>query len=226
MFLSPNNIKWHCTLVKKEDRCALNRHSSTVIWLTGLPSSGKSTVANQLEHMLFRYGLRSYILDGDNIRHGLNKNLSFTAEDRKENMRRVGEVAKLFIDAGLITIVAFVSPFRTDRQMVRDMFPKDEFLEVFVKCSLAVCELRDPKGLYKKARKGEIAHFTGVNDPYEAPEQPELEIETDKLSLDDCVRKIFRLLVDKKIVTHSDELGNQKSPGSPVQVPDPLLSFG
>lgn len=223
MFLSPN-IKWHGTTVSKEDRCSLNRHRSTVVWLTGLPSSGKSTIANQLEYSLFRYGARSYILDGDNIRHGLNRNLSFSSQDRKENLRRVGEVSKLFVDAGLITIVAFVSPFREDRQMVREMFGKEEFLEVYIKCSLEVCELRDPKGLYKKARRGEIPNFTGVNHPYEAPEKPELVVETDKASLDDCVKQIFQFLVERRVITLADETARPQMPATSA-VPDPLLNY-
>lgn len=172
----------------------MNAHNSCVVWLTGLSGSGKSTIAIELERALYERGIRSYVLDGDNIRHGLNKNLGFSQEDRQENIRRIGEVAKLFIDAGLFALTAFISPYRDDREMAKRLFDDREFIEVYVKCPLEECEKRDPKGLYSKARKGEIKDFTGVSAPYEAPLNPKLVLETDKWSPAECVEQILAFL--------------------------------
>ena len=163
------NITWHQHVITKAQRRALNRHDSKIVWLTGLSGSGKSTIAQALDAVLFDRKVRSYVLDGDNVRHGLNKNLGFSPEDRAENIRRIGEVAKLFVDAGLITITAFISPYRADRDAVRALVEPGEFVEVHVKASLEVCEDRDPKGLYKKARAGEIKGFTGIDDSTNRP---------------------------------------------------------
>jgi adenylylsulfate kinase len=194
------NITWHRTTITKQDRQALNGHKSCVLWFTGLSGSGKSTLANAVDHALHLEQCKSYVLDGDNIRHGLNKDLSFKKEDRQENIRRIGEVAKLFVESGQIVTTAFISPFREDREMVRRMFPPNEFIEVFVNCPIDVCEGRDPKGLYKKARNGEIPNFTGITSPYEAPNHPEITIQSDELSIGQSVEKIIIYLKAKKIL--------------------------
>ncbi|MEW9668918.1 adenylyl-sulfate kinase [Ammoniphilus sp. 3BR4] len=194
------NIVWHSATVAKQDRQQLNGHKSCVLWFTGLSGAGKSTLANAVEKRLYELGLRSYILDGDNVRHGLNKDLGFSADDRKENIRRIAEVSKLFVDAGFISITAFISPFREDRQVARDLLEPGEFIEVYVKCTLNECENRDPKGLYAKARKGEIPDFTGISSPYEEPLDPELVIETDLLTLEESVDRVIRYLQYRNIV--------------------------
>lgn len=194
------NITWHHSSVSKKERHDRNGHKSCVLWFTGLSGSGKSTLANAVDYALFQYGYRSYVLDGDNIRHGLNSDLSFRPADRKENIRRIGEVAKLFVDSGIIVSSAFISPFREDRELVRQMFDTGEFVEIFVKCPIEVCENRDPKGLYKKARKGEIPEFTGISSPYETPELPEIVIETDNMTIAQSVEIIKKYLKDKKIL--------------------------
>ena len=193
------NIKWHHGKITKEDRVKLLDQKGVTIWLTGLSGSGKSTIAVELEHALIENRHQSYILDGDNIRHGLNKNLGFSPEDRTENIRRIGEVAKLFTDAGIITIAAFVSPYREDRDGVRKLLD-DEFIEVYVKCSLDVCEGRDTKGLYKKARAGEVKDFTGISAPYEEPLNPELTIDSSKLTVEESTRAILNYLEEKGYV--------------------------
>ena len=169
-------------------------HEGKVIWLTGLSGSGKSTVANALESRLHAMGTHSYLLDGDNIRGGLNKDLGFTEADRVENIRRTAEVAKLMADAGLVVITAFISPFRSERDMARSLFKPDEFAEVFLDVSLDVAESRDPKGLYKKARRGDLPHFTGIDSPYEAPESADLRLDTSELSVEECVDRLLELL--------------------------------
>lgn len=194
------NIFWHGGEVTKEDRAKRLQQKGVVIWLTGLSGSGKSTVARELEKKLFQRGNYTYVLDGDNIRFGLNKNLGFSPEDRKENIRRIGEVAKLFADSGLITITAFISPYKEDRDSVRALLPEGEFVEVFVQCSLEKCEERDVKGLYQKARAGEIKEFTGISSPYEAPEQAEIVLQTDEDSLEALVNKILAYLKEKRII--------------------------
>lgn len=195
------NIVIHPHKLSKRDRIHIKRHKPCVVWLTGLPASGKSTIANELEYVLNkRFVAHTYLLDGDNIRSGLNRDLGFSKEDRAENIRRVAEVAKLFVDAGLIVTAAFISPYREDRAFARSLVAKEEFVEVYVKCPLEVCEARDPKGLYKKARQGLIKNFTGIDDPYEEPENPEIVVETDKMSLDECVAKIVDYLTERRIV--------------------------
>lgn len=188
------NVHLHKMDVDKPKRQALNGHKSKVFWFTGISGSGKSTIANALENELHRRGIRTYVLDGDNIRHGLNKDLGFTEADRVENIRRIGEVAKLMLDAGIVVITAFISPFRAERQMVRALFEKDEFVEIFVDVPLAVAESRDPKGLYKKARRGELLNFTGIDSPYEVPEKPEFYFSTDKEDLDVILRSLLAKL--------------------------------
>ncbi|ERF48324.1 adenylyl-sulfate kinase [Staphylococcus arlettae] len=194
------NITWHDSEVTKAQRQQRNRHKSAVIWFTGLSGSGKSTVSVALEKALFEQQVQTYRLDGDNIRHGLNNNLGFSPEDRTENIRRIGEVGKLMVDAGVLTTTAFISPYATDRNVVRDTLAQGEFIEVYTKCSLEGCESRDPKGLYKKARAGEIQGFTGINAPYEAPTNPEIEIDTEALSVDEAVAKIVAYLTKHQYI--------------------------
>ena len=194
------NIKWHHGKITKEDRVKLLNQKGVTIWLTGLSGSGKSTIAVELEHALIENRHQAYILDGDNIRHGLNKNLGFSPEDRTENIRRIGEVAKLFTDAGIITITAFISPYREDRDAVRRLLSDGEFIEVYVKCPLDVCEERDTKGLYKKARAGEVKDFTGISAPYEEPLNPELTIDSSKLTVEESTRTVLNYLEEKGYV--------------------------
>ena len=191
------NIKWHHGKITKEGRVKLLNQKGATIWLTGLSGSGKSTIAVELEHALIENRHQAYILDGDNIRHGLNKNLGFSPEDRTENIRRIGEVAKLFTEANIITIAAFVSPYREDRDNVRKLLGHGEFVEIYVNCSLEVCETRDTKGLYKKARAGEVKDFTGISAPYEEPLNPELKIDSSKLSVEESTREILNYLEEK-----------------------------
>jgi adenylylsulfate kinase len=198
-----NNLHWHKHSVTVEDRRESYNYKSCVIWFTGLSAAGKSSLANALCKELHNIGIKSYVLDGDNIRHGLNKNLGFSPEDRKENIRRIGEVTKLFVDAGLIAMTAFISPYREDRNNARRLLREDEFIEVFVKCSLTECERRDPKGIYKKAKAGEIKEFTGVSAPYEEPENPELILETDKMDLQECVGALLEYLVQNEYLKKS-----------------------
>jgi adenylylsulfate kinase len=194
------NITWHPHNVTAEDRHRLKGHQGAVIWFTGLSGSGKSTLANAVESMLYDRGCHTYILDGDNIRHGLNKNLGFSPEDRHENIRRIGEVARLFSDAGVIALTAFISPYAADRQMAREMNPPGSFIEVYCECSLDVCEQRDTKGLYKKARAGQIKEFTGISAPYEPPPQPEVTVRTDQAGIEECARQVVAHLERKGIL--------------------------
>ncbi|RBW68852.1 adenylyl-sulfate kinase [Bacillus taeanensis] len=198
--MKSTNITWHEAQVTKQDRQSLTKHKSAVLWFTGLSGAGKSTVSVAVEKELHQRGIHTYILDGDNVRHGLNKNLGFSPEDRTENIRRIGEVSKLFVDAGVVTLTAFISPYREDRDMVRELNNEGEFIEVYVKCSVDECEKRDPKGLYKKARAGEIKGFTGIDAPYEAPENPEIVVETDKQSLEESVNQIINYLIEKNYI--------------------------
>jgi adenylylsulfate kinase len=194
------NIVWHPTTVSKQDRQKRAGHKSCVLWFTGLSGAGKSTLANAVEHELHQRGLASYVLDGDNIRLGLNRGLGFGAEDRQENIRRIGEVAKLFVDAGVITLTAFISPYREDRELARNLVEAGEFIEVYVKCALDECERRDVKGLYQKARSGEIGQFTGISAPYEEPLQAELVIESDKQTIEESVQIVLTYLEERQIL--------------------------
>lgn len=188
------NITWHAGQVTRSDRQRSLGQRGVVVWMTGLSGSGKSTIGALVEKMLLENGKLAYRLDGDNIRHGLNSNLGFSAEDRTENIRRIGEVAKLFADAGIIAITSFISPYRQDRAMVRTNLASRDFVEVYIKASLQAAEGRDPKGLYKKARAGEIKGFTGIDDPYEEPETPEVVVDTEQLSIEQGARKIVEYL--------------------------------
>ena len=194
------NIIYHAASVTRERRNQLNNHKSVVIWFTGLSGSGKSTLAHSVEEILFSKGCRTYVLDGDNVRHGLTSNLGFSNEDRKENIRRIGEVTKLMMEAGLIILAAFISPFREDRIAVRNLISDGDFIEIYCKASLETCEARDLKGLYKRARLGEIKNYTGINSPYEIPDNPELIIDIDKEVLEESVSKIVSFLQTKSIV--------------------------
>ena len=195
-----DNIHWQALEVDKTARRAMNSHGSAVIWFTGLSGAGKSTVANLLEKRLHAAGKRTYLLDGDNLRHGLNKDLGFTATDRVENIRRVAEVAKLMVDAGIIVLTAFISPFRAERQMARDLMAQGEFIEVFVDLPLAVAESRDPKGLYKKARSGLLKNFTGIDSPYEKPEKPEIHLNTDACTIEEAAERIYQHLLESGLL--------------------------
>ena len=196
------NVSWHDGKVSMQDRHNLIRQKGATLWMTGLSGSGKSTISVALERSLFEKGILSYRLDGDNIRLGINKNLGFTADDRKENIRRIGEVSKLFTDAGIITLASFISPYRKDREEVRKIHEDSglTFVEIFIDCSLESAEERDPKGLYKKARNGEIKNFTGIDDPYEAPTNPEIHLISDKMSLDDEVKTVLNYLLKHDVI--------------------------
>ncbi len=207
--MNDNNLVWHEQSVTIDDRWKSNGYKSCVLWFTGLSASGKSTVAHALDKYFHRSGIHSYVLDGDNVRHGLNKDLTLSPEDRKENIRRIGEVSKLFVDAGLLVLAAFIAPYREDREQLRPLLEKEQFVEVFVKCSISECEKRDPKGLYKKARTGEIKKFTGLSAPYEEPEHPEIILETDKHSVKECVDQILNYLAENGYVNPA--VINQKS---------------
>jgi adenylylsulfate kinase len=188
------NVHWHEHSVSKAERAQLSGHKGIMLWFTGLSASGKSTVANTVDHKLHALGKRTFVLDGDNIRMGLNKNLGFSAEDRAENIRRIGEVGKLFVSAGVITSTAFISPYRRDRDAVRALLEPGEFIEIFMDTPIEICEQRDPKGLYKKARAGQLKGFTGIDDPYEAPEKPELTLDGGKKSIDDLADEVIAFL--------------------------------
>lgn len=196
-----SNVVWHHGAVSREDRENKNGHKSVIMWFTGLSNSGKSTVAHAVEERLHSMGCRTYVFDGDNVRHGLCSDLGFSKEDRVENIRRIGEMAKLFVDAGVIALTAFISPFRADRGRVRSLAGNGDFIEVYCKCPLEVCELRDVKGHYKKARAGEIKDFTGISSPYEEPENPELIVDTSLEAVDSCVDRVVGLLVERGILT-------------------------
>jgi adenylylsulfate kinase len=200
-----NNISWHITSINKEDRQKLHGHKSFVIWLTGLSGSGKSTLANALQQQLYQLDISVYVLDGDNLRHGINKNLSFGDLDRKENIRRTAEVSKLLVDAGIVAIAALISPFEEDRKMARSLVKSDEFVEIYVKCPIQECELRDPKGLYKKVRAGEIQQFTGIDQPYEEPKNPDLIINTEELSVQEASAKILAYIKNKNLLKNKLE---------------------
>ena len=195
-----SDVIWHQVLVTRQMREEFSGHRGVILWLTGLSGSGKSTIAHALEKRLYDMGCRSFVFDGDNIRHGLCADLAFSNEDRHENLRRIGEMAKLFLEAGMITITAFISPFRSDRQRVRSMVPNGDFLEVYCNAPLEVCEQRDVKGLYARARTGEIQNYTGISSPYEVSRYPELELDTANNSLEDSVESMTSLLKSRGIV--------------------------
>jgi adenylylsulfate kinase len=194
------NIVWHEASVDRQSRAQQRGHRSAILWFTGLSGSGKSTLANAVNAALFEQGLATYVLDGDNIRHSLCKDLGFSDSDREENIRRIGEVAKLFLDAGVIVLTAFVSPFRADRDKARDLVDVDDFIEIHCAADLTICEERDTKGLYAKARAGEIKDFTGISSPYEEPESPQLKINTGDQSLEACVDTVLKALLDRKVI--------------------------
>ncbi|WP_052878321.1 adenylyl-sulfate kinase [Vibrio coralliirubri] len=191
-----SDVVWHNATVTHQQRAELKQQKPAVLWFTGLSGSGKSTVANAVEAKLMALGKHSYLLDGDNVRHGLNNDLGFSDTDRIENIRRIGEVAKLFVDSGTLVLTAFISPFISDRQQVRDLLGEQQFLEVFIDTPLEVCESRDPKGLYKKARKGEIKHFTGIDSEYQAPVNPEIDVQTAGKSIEECSEQVVEVLLE------------------------------
>ncbi|CED70319.1 adenylylsulfate kinase [Aliivibrio wodanis] len=195
-----DDVVWHNSTVTHEDRAKQKNQKPVVLWFTGLSGSGKSTVANAVESKLLSLGKHSYLLDGDNVRHGLNKDLGFSDQDRVENIRRIGEVAKLFVDSGAIVLTAFISPFIADRTQVRELLSEDQFLEVFIDTPLEVCEQRDPKGLYKKARAGEIKHFTGIDSEYQAPINAEIHVKTANKSIEECAEQIVSALITKEYI--------------------------
>ncbi len=192
---------WHNAIVTRARREELNKHKSVILWFTGLSGAGKSTLAHAVEEKLYQLQCRTYVLDGDNVRHGLCGDLGFTDTDRQENIRRIGEIAKLMLEAGVISLTAFISPFEKERQLARKLVPHGDFLEIYCYCELDICEQRDVKGLYKKARSGEIKHFTGISSPYEVPKKPEIKINTGQDSLEDCVAQVINLLRDRGIIT-------------------------
>ncbi len=192
-----NNVVWHKPEVTRAMRNILNGHKSIAVWFTGLPSSGKSTIAHGVEKKLYELGVRTYTFDGDNVRHGLCSDLGFSKEDRDENLRRIAEVIKLFLDAGIVVLAAFVSPFKEQREKVKKIIGEEEFLEIYCRCPVEVCELRDPKGMYKKAKAGEIKEYTGISSPYEEPENPDLTIDTYLLSVEESVEMVLNLIKEK-----------------------------
>jgi len=194
------NITWHQATVTRAEREARNANRGVILWYTGLSGSGKSTIAIEVEKRLFELGRHTYLLDGDNVRFGLNKNLGFSPDDRTENIRRIGEVAKLFVDAGIMVATAFISPYRADRDQVRALVGAGDMLEIFIKCDVSVCEQRDPKGLYKKARAGEIPEFTGISAPYEEPLNSEIVVDSGLLSIDECAQTVVDYLSEHKYI--------------------------
>ena len=198
--MKSTNIIYHHATVTRERRNQLNKHKSVVLWFTGLPGSGKSTMSHALEERLFNKGCRTFVLDGDNVRHGLNSNLDFSHKDRTENIRRIGEVSKLMMEAGFIIMTAFISPYREDRIAVRNLIPNGDFIEIYCKARLETCEARDVKGLYKRARAGEIKNYTGIDSPYEVPENADLIIDTDQETIEDSVSIIMSFLKKKTII--------------------------
>jgi adenylylsulfate kinase len=196
-----DNLTWQQSNLGRDDRQRTNRHKSCTLWFTGLSGSGKSTLAFALEKELYARHIASYVLDGDNIRHGLNRDLGFSSEDRKENIRRIGEVAKLFVDAGLFVLSAFISPSEKDRLMVKQLFDPNDYIEIYVKCSLEECEKRDPKGLYKKARDGQIPNFTGISAEYDIPRTPDLMIDTERLTVEQSVGSLLHYLEERSYLT-------------------------
>lgn len=198
-------IVWHDATINSNNRNKLLDQTPFILWFTGLSASGKSTLANIVEKKLFQMNYKTYLLDGDNVRHGLNKDLGFNEESRIENIRRIGEVSKLFLDSGIIVLTAFISPFKSDRNLARSLVEKGKFIEIFIDASLETCEKRDPKGMYLKARSGEISNFTGISSPYESPENPELHIINNEITLDDASNQIIEYLIEKKYINREDE---------------------
>lgn len=198
-----NNLYPESFTVSRMMRAKQNGHEGVLLWFTGLSGSGKSTISQALERELYNHSIKTYILDGDNIRNGLNSDLGFSIDDRSENIRRVGEVGKLFTEAGILTMAAFISPLREDRNRIRRLMSPGRFIEIWVKCSLECCENRDVKGLYRRARRGEIAEFTGISSPYEPPDDPEIVIDSENKSLDECISEILLFLVNKGIINES-----------------------
>lgn len=194
------DIVWHNASVTDKERAALKKQTPVLLWFTGLSGSGKSTIANAVERKLFELGKHSYLIDGDNVRHGLNKDLGFSDADRVENIRRIGEVAKLFVDSGSIVLTAFISPFRADRAQAKDMLSSGQFLEVYIDTPLEVCEQRDPKGLYKKARSGEIKNFTGIDSTYESPLKPDIHVQTAHYTVEECAQRIIEQLQQRQYI--------------------------
>lgn len=199
-----DNIVWHNHKISRAERSVNKNQKPCLLWFTGLSGSGKSTIANALDVALHQRGYHTFLLDGDNVRHGLCKDLGFSDVDRVENIRRVGEVSKLFADAGLIVLSAFISPFASDRRLVRNLFPAGEFIEVFMDTPLETCEDRDPKGLYQKARAGEIKHFTGIDSPYESPARPDIRLDTSSMSVNDCVERLIGYLHERELIIPKD----------------------
>lgn len=198
--MSGKNLVWHQATITREARQRQNGHKSAIVWFTGLSGSGKSTLAHAVEERLHQIGCRTFVLDGDNVRHGLCSDLSFSNKDREENIRRVGEAAKLFLEGGVIVLTAFISPFRSDRERVRNLVLHGDFMEVYCKCPLEICERRDVKGMYKKAREGKIPEFTGISSPYEEPFNPELSLETGYMSVEESVSKVIDMLVERGVI--------------------------
>jgi adenylylsulfate kinase len=194
------NVIWHNATVKRQHRNQQNGHNSAVLWFTGLSGSGKSTIAHAVEEQLYQHECRTFVLDGDNVRHGLSSDLGFSELDRKENIRRIGETEKLMMEAGILVLTAFISPYKKDREMVRNLLPLGDFIEIYCKATLETCEARDVKGLYKKARAGEIQNYTGINSPYEIPIKSEIEIDTDKLNLEESCEIVIKILSERNIV--------------------------
>jgi len=195
-----DHIVWHESLVQRQDRNRINKHKSGVLWFTGLPASGKSTIAHHLEKELFDRGIRAYVLDGDNVRHGINVNLGFSRDDRRENLRRIAEICKLFVDAGIVVLAAFISPYKEDRAFVKNIVGDGHFFEIYVACSVDTCEKRDPKGHYKKAKAGILTDFTGISAPYEKPESPDVVIDTEELDVQTSVGRILAYLAERKFI--------------------------
>jgi len=198
------NTTWHDHKITRTQRATQKNQHPCLLWFTGLSGSGKSTIANALDVALHERGYHTFLLDGDNVRHGLNKDLGFTEDDRVENIRRIGETSKLFTDAGLIVLSAFISPFASDRMLVRNLFPEGEFIEVYMNTPMEVCEGRDPKGLYEKARAGKIANFTGIDSPYEAPDRPDVALDTGVMSVDECVESLLDYLYLNGLIKRAD----------------------
>ncbi len=204
-----SNTVWHHASVTREKRQQVNGHKGVILWFTGLSGSGKSTLAHAVEEYLHKLNCATFVLDGDNVRHGLCSDLGFSDQDRVENIRRIAEIAKLMIEAGVITLTAFISPFRSDRKAARKLVPHGDFIEIYCQCDLEICETRDVKGLYKKARAGDIAHFTGISSPYEAPYNPKLTVDTGTKPLEECVQQVIDLLASLGVIS----LDGTKLPG-------------